>query len=237
MRASTFAFAAFAASGVFGALVASCYSPNLTGAAYSCDVDVPLCPEDYICLAGKCVPPGTIPGPPDSTTDGGPPTGAMPAKGCRSGFGFDVGMPMKERFACPGQFGNGNRCNSNQNSPPGSNLCADGYSVCADGAGIDFAKCKAAGGFFASNVSAGRYGTAGGQLQGYDCNGPKNNMSRMWVGCGASGSSIFDVSPCSGFTQVIDCYDATDWSCLAADNLSDANNCNSDPKDGVLCCK
>jgi hypothetical protein len=190
-------------------LLASCYSPDVSGVHYSCTAANPICPDGTTCIAGSCLAPGT-PLPP----------------GCRSGVGTQLSDGM---WACAGQF-----APAKKGTPTASQLCADGYALCSQAGGADLGLCKTLPGFFAANSQAAVKGTDYAQAS---CSKPVFGQSQLWVGCGTStGNKGFTTPACAGFTQVLDCSAGNDgWNCGFFSTSLDALT-NSNDSDGVLCC-
>lgn len=199
------------------AVSASCYKPDLSGFAYTCDEVNPYCPDGLECISGKCLPPGTTP-----AGDGGPagPTdGLMAAAGCRSGMGYVLGPTA---FACPGPF-------NRQQNPSASQLCATGYRLCTNATGIDLSRCKTLNGFFGVPINVRRTGS------GLTCGQDQNNP--YFAGCGRDRSTVDAFAmgqSCMGFDQAVDCRDDTAWGCFSYD-INQIDQTSSG--DGVLCCQ
>jgi hypothetical protein len=218
-------FGLFAAALSLGAgmLAVSCYSPDLSGVQYTCDEFNPYCPDGLECIGGVCLQPGS---PLPDGGSSGPPDGTMAAAGCRSGQGFVVGSA----FACPGRFND----NGGDTIPSGAQLCADNFQPCTMASGIDQAKCRSLGGFFAAKVPVRRDTDS---PPNYACGTP-NSAQRLVLFAGCGRNTNFDLTPplmCGGFTQLLDCSAEQNWDCGTSgnfDNIDEQNN----SADGVLCC-
>jgi hypothetical protein len=192
-------------------LAVGCYNPqNVT---ILCPSTSPECPPGQVCRAEVCVSADLDMA---QTSDSGSPDLAAGAKYCRDGLGKPLG-PKAE--ACSGTFAKGGA----------ASLCDTGYAPCvaATAAGIDLAACAALPGAYVADVGA--YWVADRQL-GEKCGTAVNNQ--LLYGCGG-GSSRPGVQLCAGLPRVVE-IGSNGWT---GGDGSLAQVANTDPAQGVLCCR
>lgn len=199
-------------AGAIVSILASCYNPQHV--IIACPPSSPLCPEGQVCQGEICVTAQDMGGAADSdmTT---PRDFAVTSTSCKAKNGIALG-PKAE--ACPGTFAKGGA----------ASLCDNGYAPCTGSAGIDLALCATLPGIFVADVAA--YWVGNMQL-GETCNTSINNQ--LLYGCG-TGVSRAGAQKCSGLPRVVD-IGSNGWT--GGGNGSLADTANSDPSQGVLCCR
>lgn len=196
------------------ALIAGCYSPDLSGVKYTCTASDPICPDGTTCVNNVC----TLPGEPDP--------GPMPVAGC-SGTGRKVSETV---FACSGTFAKGGA----------AALCSANYAICTklpDKPTIESCN-KIDGGFFVTEVKAWRNRFEGPEQAACE----NNSMGRdrlLFAGCGnpnVSSNISRPMTACQPATLGVDCttVSASQWEC--GPDRAASSWVNKVASDGVLCC-
>lgn len=202
------------------AVVAGCFTEP-DNPVLKCDPANP-CPSGQDCVDNLCAPvdrDGSAQT--DDMKSGG--DGGASSSGCAANNGSVVGVDVE---ACPGAFLVGKA----------EKLCNNGWHVCTDSTGISASLLKLQPGFFVANVAGYWYNPLRSQPS---CGAsPGTPALPLLFGGGASRSYVTDApaKPCKGYTQSADCGQAPmTWQCSAPYDL--AHIANSEPNDGVLCCK
>lgn len=196
-----------------------CYSPNVTGTQYRCDVAVGNCPDGLKCIKDWCVPPDTDP----NSIDGGAGSGdmAQSTTGCASGAGRNVSNTGTTVWACSGTYSKGGI----------ANLCGAGYSVCTEANAINIGDCNKLTGFYVANKQVDK--RSGNDI----CTSWSNpSLTTGWAGCGVDRTDTHRIDACTGsaFDRFINCS-LNIIPCYGSNLLTDIENKNA--SDGVLCCK
>lgn len=191
-----------------------CFQPDLTKVTVLCPSESPSCPAGMVCSGGVC----TTPPQADAAVpidlgivDGPGGDSSSSTPGCKGQGAVYLGPSAT---GCPGTFQAGGA----------DTLCASGWTACTSSAGVDQATCVSAGSFFAAEVPAFWIGTVSMET----CGGAAGNQ--LLYGCGSAGRS--GTAKCGGLPRVMDMMGV--WSTT---NGTLAGAANSDPKQGVLCCK
>lgn len=197
---------------LFTGPLAACFNPDLSQITFLCDPSQPECPDGQSCIANRCVAAGADLG---ATEDGGD-LGPLPASGCADGSRGAVGAA----YACPGGFAAG----------AARQLCASGWRLCTQSAGIDQTACGKLSGFFVADVAASYQGNPGNE----SCSTGSN---QLWYGCGSRQTGVRQgARRCQGFVNLLDCRTATGVTCSSGSQSIDTT-ADSSTADGVLCCQ
>ena len=191
-------------------LLLACFSSPPTGSIPVRCSDSDPCPEGWVCRESLCVQPG--PAAQDMTAS---PDLSIPAVGCASGGGSKLSDRV---YACPGAFGIGEA----------RALCSTGWQTCKDAGLVPLTDCQTLAGFYVADVPA--------HLNpGFTCGGT-TIYERLLMGCGGCVAICCDtgVYQCGGFRICIRNKQGS-FNMDAGSSLDKTTN--SDPKNGVLCCK
>ena len=182
-----------------------------------CDENNP-CPDQMACIANLC----TAPAPDDMAQADMSDGSSASSAGCAADNGSVVGPGVE---ACAGACAQG-ECDK---------LCGQGWHVCKDAAGIDLALLKALSGFYVADVPGNWFDPVRSQVS---CGLATTPAKPVFFGGGKPQANVTDnpARPCSSFTQSADCGTSPlTFVCAAPYDFSHLANTN--PNNGVLCCK
>lgn len=197
----------------------ACFSPDPSRIVISCDAQH-ACLDGQSCIGGRCVDalPSDAAAPDQGSNDLN--GDLLAPSGCAQGQRSPLGPYA---WACPGTF--------NQGQARG--LCAPGFQVCTDGTRVDLAAGNALSGFFIADARG--YYTGGSQTFAI-CGQEPGASNRVWFGAGGRVANVYTATTaCQKFSKLLDCQPGSGWDCFTAQTLDGTKNTN--PSDGVLCCR
>ena len=211
-------------------LYAGCFNPNLAAAKFKCD-NSHLCPDGLACVDQVCIEASDQPRDLSAIqTDGftsdlsGSVDLFQPAVGCRNGIGTDLNNGSS---ACPGLYEAGT-----DPAKFASHLCAPGYAICTLGSAVNLASCAGLAGFFLADVPTKL------TFPTVSC-GKATTETPGFAGCGTGGGSmgVYSVPSCNGFSRSMFYMGGNNLVIVTPNATLDGTATNTDPKNGVLCCK
>lgn len=227
---------------LFCAVLVGCFNPNYGGTHFTCTEENPICPDGLECIQGWCGGPASTGGDGGQTAgDGGSNADMAVKSGCKSGSGYYI-SPMA--FACPGIY-----------SADPAQLCASGWTPCAknpmsvDDCNVPKPFKNVYGFYIGSTRGAGSLSSSP-LITSCSWAGASSQEQRYVFGCGAiegcsqgEGCGGFNGPRCGSYEKVAICERSgagypihcpksvpgqeSDWLLIS----------NSDPNNGVLCCK
>lgn len=202
-------------------LLCGCFSIDTSRIVISCDAQH-ACLEGQSCIGGRCQD-APLPDAATASDQGSSDQGSgdlLSPSGCAQGQRVALGPYA---WACPGTFNQGQA----------RNLCASGFQICTDGARVDLAAGNSLNGFFIADAR-GYY--LGGSQTFAVCGPEPGSSNRVWFGVGARVANVYTASTaCQKFTKLLDCQPGSGWDCFTAQTIDGTKNTN--PTDGVLCCR
>lgn len=226
-------FAQAAVGMLLGAVLWSgCFSADLASLNQKGDGVDHFCPEGLACVDGVCTS-GTQTADLAMSADGmqtmdmaQPVDLSQPAAGCRSGSGVNV-SGSASAFACPGLYEAGT-----DPAKIATHLCATGYTLCTAGAAVNLPSCAALSGFYLADVPTKS------TFPNVSC-GKATTETPGFAGCGTGGGSmgVYSVPSCNGFSRSMFYMGGNNLVIVTPNATLDGTATNTDPKNGVLCCK
>ena len=200
-------------------LLAGCINTDTSDLPTKCD-DANPCPSPKSCVDSLCVDPPIDGMSADLTTDAGTGSDGGISPPCKDPGSASILGPSSA--ACPGSFAAGK----------GNDLCGADWQMCKSAAGISTATCDLLDGFFVADVP-GYFVSA--QRTMPLC-GP-NAANSVFFGCGKLRVYTADTpaNKCGNFSRNVECGAPRPWTCSPTGTIQSLAN--SEPTDGVLCCK